>query len=199
MRRTGTLNARLAAVAACLGILLAGPGAARAEAPMVRIETSAGDFVVQLEPERAPLTVQNFLQYARDGFYDGTIFHRVVGGFVIQGGGYTEDLTARPPRPAIPNESGNGLVNRRGTIAMARAAGPHSADSQFYINLADNLVLDPKPTRWGYAVFGEVVQGMEVVDEIGHQATRARNDEMQDVPVKPVVIRKVVPLTAAAP
>ncbi len=164
----------------------------------VRIETSAGNIVVQLEPERAPLSVANFLRYAREGFYEGTIFHRVVSGFVIQGGGYDEQLALRSPRPGIPNESGNGLVNRRGTIAMARTAEPHSADAQFYINLADNLVLDPKPTRWGYAVFGEVVEGLEVVDEIGHQATAARG-EMPDVPVKPVVIRKVVVLSGPAP
>jgi peptidyl-prolyl cis-trans isomerase B (cyclophilin B) len=118
------------------------------------------------------------------------VFHRVIDGFVIQGGGYREDLTLKPVREPIPNESGNGLSNRRGTIAMARTGDPHSADSQFYVNLADNLDLDPKPTRWGYAVFGEVIQGMEVVDEIGHRATTTRAG-MQNVPREAVVIRKV--------
>lgn len=183
------LVASLAALALASG--LAAP--ALAETNLVRIETSAGDFVARLDPERAPLTVRNFLQYVNDGFYSGTVFHRVVNGFVIQGGGYTPDLALKPPRPVIPNESGNGLANRRGTIAMARGGEPHSADSQFYINLADNFVLDPKPTRWGYVVFGEVVEGMAVVDEIGHRATVTKN-QMQDVPADPVIIRKIVVL-----
>jgi len=169
--------------------------ASGAEATQVKVETSAGDFVLQMDAERAPLSVANFLQYVRDGFYDGTIFHRVVSGFVIQGGGYTENMEPKPPRPAIANESGNGLTNRRGSVAMARTGDPHSADAQFYINLADNLALDPKPTRWGYAVFGEVIQGLEVVDKIGHQATGIKNG-MQDVPIEPVVIRKVTVLKA---
>ncbi len=155
----------------------------------VRIETSAGEFIIQVDASRAPLTVANFLEYVRSGFYEGTVFHRVVNGFVIQGGGFAADLTLKPARAGIPNESGNGLTNRRGTVAMARTGEPHSADSQFYINLADNVALDPKPTRWGYAVFGEVVSGLEVVDEIGHRPTTLRNG-MQDVPVESVVIRK---------
>lgn len=159
----------------------------------VKVETSAGDFVLQLDEARAPLTVANFLQYVNEGFYDGTIFHRVVNGFVIQGGGYTQDMAPKTPRPGVANESGNGLTNRRGSLAMARTGEPHSGDSQFYINLADNLALDPKPTRWGYAVFGEVIQGLEVVDEIGHMATGSKAG-MQDVPVEPVVIRKVTVL-----
>jgi len=159
----------------------------------VKVETSAGDFVLQMDAERAPLSVANFLQYVRDGFYDGTIFHRVVNGFVIQGGGYTANMEPKPPRPAIANEAGNGLTNRRGSVAMARTGDPHSADAQFYINLADNLALDPKPTRWGYAVFGEVVEGLDVVDKIGHQVTGSKVG-MQDVPVEAVVIRKVTVL-----
>lgn len=159
----------------------------------VKVETSAGDFVLQLDEARAPLTVANFLQYVNDGFYDGTIFHRVVNGFVIQGGGYTPDMTLKTPRQGVVNESGNGLTNRRGSLAMARTAEPHSGDAQFYINLADNLALDPKPTRWGYAVFGEVIQGLEIVDEIGHRATGSRAG-MQDVPLEPVVIRRVTVL-----
>lgn len=160
---------------------------------LVKVETSAGAFVLQMDAERAPLSVANFLQYVRDGFYDGTIFHRVVNGFVIQGGGYTANMEPKPPRPAIANEAGNGLTNRRGSVAMARTGDPHSADAQFYINLADNLALDPKPTRWGYAVFGEVVEGLDVVDKIGHQVTGSK-DGMQDVPVEAVVIRKVTVL-----
>lgn len=168
--------------------------AAGAEPIQVKIETSAGHFVLQLDGARAPLTVANFLQYVNDGFYVGTIFHRVVNGFVIQGGGYTPDLAPKPPRPPVINESGNGLSNRRGSVAMARTGEPHSADAQFYVNLADNLALDSKPTRWGYAVFGEVVQGLDIVDEIGHRATGSQGG-MQDVPTEPVVIRKVTVLT----
>lgn len=190
------LPRRALACALLAAIAVATP--ALAEKPRVRIETTAGSFVVQLEPERAPLTVRNFLQYAAEGFYEGTVFHRVVNGFVIQGGGYAVDLAPKTVRPGIPNESGNGLSNRRGTIAMARTADPHSADAQFYVNLADNVVLDPKPTRWGYAVFGEVVEGLAVVDEIGHGATTSRG-EFQDIPVKPVVIEKVVVLSGGAP
>jgi cyclophilin family peptidyl-prolyl cis-trans isomerase len=181
--------------------LLIGLGAVEtgsAATTRVRIETSAGNIVVQLETERAPLSVKNFLQYVQENFYDGCIFHRVVSGFIIQGGGYDEKFVARPGHAPVANESGNGLSNRRGTIAMARSSGPHSADSQFYINLADNVILDPKPTRWGYAVFGEVVEGMDVVDDIGHRAT-ATKDAMQDVPVEPVVIKRVVLLSGAAP
>lgn len=164
---------------------------ANAEEPtQVKVETSAGDFVVQLDAGRAPLTVANFLQYVNDGFYVGTIFHRVVNGFVIQGGGFTPDLVQKTPRSTVANESGNGLSNRRGSVAMARTAEPHSADSQFYVNLADNLALDSKPTRWGYAVFGEVIQGLEIVDEIGHRVTGSKGG-MQDVPEEPVVIKKI--------
>ncbi|MBL8201818.1 MAG: peptidyl-prolyl cis-trans isomerase [Chromatiales bacterium] len=177
-----------------LGLAFAAAGPAIAAGPtQVKVETSAGDFVMQLDEVRAPLTVANFLKYVNDGFYDGTIFHRVVNGFVIQGGGYTPDMTLKPPRPALVNESGNGLSNKRGSVAMARTAEPHSADSQFYVNLADNLALDPKPTRWGYAVFGEVVQGLDIVDEIGHRVT-GNKAGMQDVPVEPVVIRKITVL-----
>ena len=167
--------------------------ASGAEPTQVKVETSAGDFVLQLDEVRAPLTVANFLKYVNDGFYDGTIFHRVVNGFVIQGGGYTPDMTLKPPRPGLVNESGNGLTNKRGSVAMARTAEPHSGDSQFYVNLADNLALDPKPTRWGYAVFGEVIQGLDIVDEIGHRVT-GNKAGMQDVPLEPVIIRKVTVL-----
>lgn len=160
-----------------------------ADPVLVQFETSAGAFIVQLDPERAPLTVDNFLKYVNEGFYSGTIVHRVVNGFVIQGGGFTGDLKLKEAHPGVPNESGNGLSNRRGTIAMARTGEPHSGDSQFYINLADNFPLDSKPTRWGYAVFGEVIQGMDVIDDIGHRLTGVK-DGMSDVPVEPVIIQK---------
>jgi cyclophilin family peptidyl-prolyl cis-trans isomerase len=189
---------RLSLAGLALGLLGLAEGTLAGAPPRVRIETSAGNIVVQLDAERAPLSVKNFLQYAADGFYEGTIFHRVVTGFIIQGGGYLPDMALKPPRPPVPNESGNGLSNHRGTIAMARTTEPHSGDAQFYINLADNVTLDPKPTRWGYAVFGEVVEGMEVVDDIGHRATTTRNDT-PDVPVQPVVIRKVVVLSGTGP
>lgn len=185
-------------VPAALFALLVLNHASGAEPTQVKVETSAGDFVIQLDESRAPLTVANFLQYVNDGFYAGTIFHRVVNGFVIQGGGYTPDLVQKPPRSAVVNESGNGLSNRRGSVAMARTAEPHSADAQFYINLADNLALDSKPTRWGYAVFGEVIQGLEIVDDIGHRVTGSKGG-MGDVPVEPVVIKKIsvvkIPIT----
>lgn len=177
-------------VPAALFALLAIARPGGAEPTQVKVETSAGDFVLQLDESRAPLTVANFLQYVNDGFYVGTIFHRVVNGFVIQGGGFTPDLVQKPPRSTVVNESGNGLSNRRGSVAMARTAEPHSADSQFYVNLADNLALDSKPTRWGYAVFGEVIQGLEIVDEIGHRVTGSKGG-MQDVPEEPVVIKKI--------
>ena len=171
-------------------LLLGFAGSLRAADPvLVQFETSAGAFIVQLDPERAPLSVENFLKYVDEGFYAGTIFHRVVNGFVIQGGGFTRDLKLKEPHPGVPNEAGNGLSNRRGTIAMARTGDPHSGDSQFYINLADNVPLDPKPTRWGYAVFGEVIQGMEVIDDIGHRLTGVQGG-MSDVPVEAVIIRK---------
>lgn len=177
----------LLAVLSVVGLL----GEARGElSTQVKVETSAGDFVLQLADDRAPLTVANFLKYVNDGFYAGTVFHRVVNGFVIQGGGYTPNLALKLPHAPLINESGNGLSNRRGSVAMARTGDPHSADTQFYVNLADNLALDPKTTRWGYAVFGEVISGMEVVDEIGHRATGTKSG-MQDVPVEPVLIRNV--------
>lgn len=192
MMHSRPLTTALALLA--LGLACAAPATAGVQ---VKVETSAGDFVIRLDEARAPLTVANFLEYVKSDFYAGTIFHRVVSGFVIQGGGYSADMALKPPRAAVFNESGNGLSNRRGTVAMARTAEPHSGDAQFYVNLADNLALDPKPTRWGYAVFGEVVEGLEVVDEIGHRPTGTKAG-MQDVPVEPVVIRRVTLLPAPA-
>jgi peptidyl-prolyl cis-trans isomerase A (cyclophilin A) len=162
-----------------------------AETVRVRIETTMGNFVVQLDPGRAPLTVANFLEYVRAGHYEGTLFHRVVTNFVAQGGGFDEKLVEKPTRPNIPNESGNGLSNRRGTIGMARTGEAHSANAQFYISLADNPALDPQPGRWGYAVFGQVVEGMQVVDSIGGVATGQVGPLERDAPLTPVVIRKI--------
>ncbi|HMN45662.1 MAG TPA: peptidylprolyl isomerase [Povalibacter sp.] len=179
----------------CLALLFAlccGIGAANAESPsLVRVYTNAGSFLVELDNARAPLTVANFLEYVRAGHYNGTIFHRVISGFVAQGGGYDEKFQERPTRAGIPNESGNGLSNRRGTIGIARTGDPHSANAQFYINLADNAALDPQPSRWGYAVFGKIIEGMSVVDEIGVVATGAGGPFDKDVPMKPVVIEKI--------
>lgn len=161
-----------------------------ASSARVRIETTTGAFVIELDGARAPLSVANFLQYVRDGHYDGTIFHRVIANFVIQAGGYTADGKEKPTRAPVPNESGNGLRNLRGTVAMARYDDPHSGSAQFYVNVADNYSLDPSPARWGYAVFGRVVDGMEVVDRIANVATGARPPFTDDAPLEPVVITK---------
>ncbi|MCZ6459959.1 MAG: peptidylprolyl isomerase, partial [Gammaproteobacteria bacterium] len=129
--------------------------------PHVRVETTQGTFVLELEGKRAPLTVRNFLSLVDSGHYDGTIFHRVIHDFMIQGGGYTPDLNARKSAETIPNESGNGLSNTYGTVVMARTSDPHSASAQFFVNVADNTRLDPSPGSWGYTVFGYVIEGME--------------------------------------
>ena len=159
-----------------------------AGAQQVRFETTMGTFTVEVDPVRAPLTAASFLQYARDQHYDGTIFHRIIGNFVIQGGGFLPDGTEKPVRGGVPNESGNGLSNRRGTVALARTGDPHSGTSQFYVNVADNIALDPSPSRWGYAVFGRVVEGMDVVDRIASVATGSRATFEDDTPLQPVVI-----------
>jgi cyclophilin family peptidyl-prolyl cis-trans isomerase len=157
----------------------------------VRIETTMGDIVVELNSIRAPETVQNFLQYVIDGHYEGTIFHRIATGFLIQGGGYLPDLTLKPAERKVFNESGNGLSNARGTIAMARSNEPHAADSQFFINLVNNSNLNPMPTRWGYAVFGEVTEGMEVVDAIAAVPTGSAGEFDRDVPLEPIIIERI--------
>lgn len=162
----------------------------------VRIETNMGAIVVELDAARAPLTVQNFLQYVVEGHYEGTVFHRVAASFIAQGGGYLPDLTERPAERTVPNESGNGLNNLRGTIAMARKSDPHSAAAEFYFNLVDNSVsLDPRPSRWGYAVFGKVVEGLDVMDSIGGVPTGAGGPFDRDVPIEPIVIERIVLLT----
>lgn len=157
----------------------------------VLIETSMGDIVIELNHDRAPLTVENFVRFVAEGYYDGTIFHRVDPTFLIQGGSLLPDLTRKPTERTVPNESGNGLSNRRGTIGMARDPEPHSAAAEFYFNLVDNIALDPRPSRWGYAVFGEVVEGLEVLDTMAGVATGAAGEFDRDVPVRPIVIEKI--------
>ncbi|HSD75621.1 MAG TPA: peptidylprolyl isomerase [Steroidobacteraceae bacterium] len=166
------------------------PAPAAPTASRVRFDTSMGSFTIRLETERAPLTVASFLNYVRAGHYDGTVFHRVIQNFVAQGGGYTTNFEAKPTQGNVMNESGNGLMNRRGTVGLARADPPHSGTCQFYINLADNPDLNPLPTRWGYAVFGEIVEGMDVIDRIAHVPTGEWGPFKQDAPLKPIVIEK---------
>lgn len=164
--------------------------ATASDQPKVRVETNAGDFVIELDAVRAPLSVKNFLQYVEEGFYPGTLFHRVVSGFVVQAGGFSADGNPKTTRPPIPNESGNGLSNQRMTVAMARTNDPHSADSQFFVNLNDNVSLDPKPSRWGYAVFGKVISGAEVIDDIGHRAIISKG-QFPEFPAEPVIIENM--------
>nr|WP_232062300.1 peptidylprolyl isomerase [Variovorax sp. PBS-H4] len=168
---------------------LAGAGWAQQTAPRVKLATSAGDIVVELAPDKAPKTVENFLQYVRDKHYDGTVFHRVIDGFMIQGGGFTPELKQKPTRAPVPLEASNGLKNDKYTIAMARTANPNSATSQFFINVNDNAMLNaPNPDGHGYTVFGKVVAGTEVVDKI--RAVRTGNKSgMQDVPLESVTIQ----------
>jgi peptidyl-prolyl cis-trans isomerase B (cyclophilin B) len=182
---------------------LTGPAVA-ADKPQVVMETSKGVVVIELYAQKAPITTANFLAYVQGGFYDNTIFHRVIRGFMIQGGGLTADMRKKPNREPIRNEADNGLKNIAGTIAMARTGDPHSATAQFFINVKDNPFLDHRaktPRGWGYCVFGRVIKGMDVVHAIenvptGRQAGRA------DVPIEPVVIQHmtlVKPVKAAAP
>ncbi len=183
----------LLSAAAALGLVLSTSLPARAETPpRVELVTSLGTIELQLDPQRAPKTVANFLQYVKSGFYGGTIFHRVIPGFMIQGGGFTPDMQQKPTQPPIPLESQNGLKNLRGTIAMARTANPNSATSQFFINLVDNPALDyPQPDGHGYAVFGQVIKGMDVVDRIAKVPTQDAGP-YQNVPVTPVVIKQAI-------
>ena len=158
--------------------------------PRVELSTSLGTIRLELYPDKAPITVENFLGYVTEGFFDGTIFHRVVPGFVIQGGGFTSEMVEKDTRPPIENEANNGVRNLRGTICMARTSDPHSATSQFFINTKDNPPLDHRDSSlrgWGYAVFGRVTEGMEVVEAI-ERVPRGRKNEYDDVPVDPIVI-----------
>lgn len=163
---------------------------------MLRFETSLGDFSVELFEKEAPRTVANFLKYVEDGFYEGTVFHRVVPGFVIQGGGMEAGLAQKTTRPPIQNEATNGLENLRGTLSMARTSDIHSATSQFFVNLADNDFLDHRAGNYGYAVFGRVTEGMDVIDRIAAVATGRRRG-FDDCPLEDVVIRTVRKIDAA--
>jgi peptidyl-prolyl cis-trans isomerase A (cyclophilin A) len=154
---------------------------------MIRFETSHGGFTVELFPKEAPATVENFLRYVDDGFFDGTVFHRIVPGFVIQGGGLTKDFSSKKTRAPISNEAHNGLKNSRGSLSMARTSDIHSATSQFFVNLKDNAFLDHGPRDYGYAVFGRVSDGMDVIDRIARLGTGTRRG-YQDAPLEDVVI-----------
>ena len=168
--------------------------AALASDPAVKLETSLGDIVVRLDARKAPITTANFIQYVKSGHYDGTIFHRVIKNFMVQGGGLTPDMKEKSARAPIHNEANNGLRNQKYTIAMARTADPHSAGAQFFINTKDNGFLDFKsqtPQGWGYAVFGKVIKGHEVVDKIEAVAT-GKKGFYENVPTTPVIIKKAV-------
>jgi cyclophilin family peptidyl-prolyl cis-trans isomerase len=187
-----------------LAALLVLPLLAQADRPKVAIDTSLGRIVLELDEKRAPKTVANFLAYVDNGFYDGTVFHRVIPDFMIQGGGFGEDYLQKPTRGPVENEANNRLRNTRGTIAMARTRDPHSATAQFFINTVDNRALDHSAetvSGWGYTVFGQVVEGLDVVDRISATRTgqgRLNGHAAPDVPVMPVVIRSARRLPDAA-
>jgi peptidyl-prolyl cis-trans isomerase B (cyclophilin B) len=187
-----------------IGILVSGCGEAMkkgpAESKMVKLQTSMGDVVIELNEQAAPVTTKNFLRYVNEGFYNGTIFHRVIYNFMIQGGGFTADMKQKQTHDPIINEASNGLPNQRGTIAMARTSDPHSATAQFFINHVDNEPLDyVENLKPGYAVFGRVVEGLDVVDAIAAVKTTMRKnkngDNMADVPAEPVIIKSATVIT----
>jgi cyclophilin family peptidyl-prolyl cis-trans isomerase len=159
--------------------------------PQVQVVTSLGNFTIELNAERAPLTVANFLAYVDKGHYTNTLIHRAVANFVIQGGGFNTDYTPKPAPATVVNESGNGLSNVRGSVGLARSQEPHGGNAQFYVNLNDNPALDPQQTRWGYAVFGRVTSGMDVVDRIGNVATGAHGIIKEETPLKPIIIQRI--------
>lgn len=178
-----------------LALTLATAFPALAGNPKLLMQTSLGNITLELDAEKAPESVANFLQYVDDGYYDGTVFHRVIDGFMIQGGGFTADIQRKPgSRDPLQNEADNGLKNLRGTLAMARTNQPHSATAQFFVNLVDNGFLDFREKNrrgWGYAVFGKVTDGMEVVDKIAKLSTTTRPNGMRDVPIEPPVIERI--------
>ncbi len=195
-----TLLALAALVAAGAHAEMPAAAATPAEAApieRVRVTTNLGSFVIKLETTRAPLTTANFLKYVQNGFYVGTIFHRVIANFVLQGGGYDDKFKLKESLAPVANESGNGLSNKRFSVGLARSDSPHSGNAQFYVNLTDNDDLDPTPLRWGYAVFGHVVDGLEVVEKIGRTPTGSLGPWPKDAPLEPVVIRSIEPLTAS--
>ncbi len=183
--------ARWGALLLWAGGMVAMPAAQAESAPRVKVQTSQGDFVLELQPDKAPKTVDNFLRYVADKHYDGTVFHRVIDGFMVQGGGFTANMTQKPTRSPIALEASNGLKNDRGTIAMARTGNPNSATSQFFINVANNDGLNaPQPDGYGYAVFGKVVTGMETIDKIRTVAV-GNQGGFQNVPLTPVIINAI--------
>ncbi|WP_416186561.1 peptidylprolyl isomerase [Herbaspirillum sp. RTI4] len=178
----------VAAALLALSPLPPASAATAAAAQQVLLKTSMGNIVIELYPEKAPETVANFLRYVKDGQYSGTIFHRVISGFMIQGGGFDSNMNEKPTRAPIRNEAKNGLKNQIYTIAMARTGAPHSATAQFFINVADNSMLDyPGSDGWGYCVFGKVISGSDVVDKI-KQTSTTNMGMFQNVPTKPIVI-----------
>jgi len=201
MRLAETYRRSMLAVCAALMVVACsksddGPSGGDAEngSPAVLIETNKGTIEVQLDPEKAPKSVENFLAYIDQGFYDGTIFHRVIPDFMVQGGGYDANLERKETRAPVENEANNGLKNETGTIAMARTSDPHSATSQFFINVKDNAFLDFKAETaqgWGYAVFGKVTGGMDVVRAIEHAETSDRGGAFRNLPTDQVVIESV--------
>ena len=194
------LRASLAGACIAAGIFPATSYAAGAANPQVELKTSMGTVMIELYRDKAPLTVDNFLQYVKDRHYDGTLFHRVIPGFMIQGGGHAADFSEKSTRKPVRNEAANGLRNVTGTIAMARTSDPHSATAQFFINLADNESLDfryPTQEGYGYCVFGKVVKGINVVERIARVRTGPGPGGHRDVPVKPVVIESVKLVTPA--
>ena len=189
---------KIMALLALFAVLASAPGFAQAgnADPVIKLETTMGDIVIRLNERKAPITCANFVQYVKSGHYDGTIFHRVIKDFMIQGGGFADNMKEKPTHAPIRNEANNGLKNEKYTIAMARTKDPHSARAQFFINTRNNNFLDFKSQKngeWGYAVFGKVIQGQNVVNQIEKAATgrRAGHD---DVPTEPVIIKKAVVL-----
>ena len=159
---------------------------------IIEIQTTEGSITIQLDARRAPLTVENFMNLIKKEYFTGTIFHRVIPNFMIQGGGFGQNLNDLESKSSIPNESGNGLTNLRGTIAMARTSDPHSANAQFFINTKDNSFLNPKSGNWGYAVFGNVINGMDIVDRISKKPTGPKGRFSEDVPIEEILIYKIV-------
>lgn len=196
-----TVHAAIAALAFAV-VAACGPGLGHALAAspvVVEMRTSMGTIELELYPDKAPKTVANFVEYAKERFFDDTVFHRVIPGFMIQGGGFTASMEQKKTRDPIPNEANNGLKNTAGTIAMARTPNPHSATAQFFINVANNAFLDfkaPTAQGFGYCVFGRVTKGMDVVEKIV-QVPRGNRGQHQDVPLKPVVIQSVRILSGA--
>jgi peptidyl-prolyl cis-trans isomerase A (cyclophilin A) len=181
-------STRRALLLSCITVFLAGPAFSQST-PKVKFQTTLGDFVVEVYPDKAPKTVENFLQYVKDKHYDGTVFHRVIANFMIQGGGFSVDLNQKATRAAIPLEANNGLKNDTGTIAMARTANPNSATAQFFINTVDNAMLNaPQPDGYGYAVFGKIVSGMDVILKIKSTPTGSGGPFRSDVPQTPIII-----------